>query len=294
MSNPIRAWFPFEPADFYGSLRVRRMTLEAEAVYLRLLSWQWQEGSIPVDYGDLGLIVGKGFSTALLDEVLACFEPDPDDPSRLRNVRMEEDRAAQEERIRQCSAAGKRSADARKRAASKPPGGAQSNARSTPVQRPSNEPGNDRSTMEMEMEMERRGNGETTATREDAAGGRAVGPLLLLWKKHLSEIGLSGAALAEVSGWVEKQGQDPERVVGSLLARVEGRDNPAGALRKAVQAGYAADWVVSTYPASEHARTLERATERARQAQLERLAEPVYESQPFGWKAPGGQAEVEA
>lgn len=82
-------WMPFYGVDFYESEAVTLMTLEEEAMYVRLLWRQWREGSLPAD-GPAQARLGRGPITA---RVAAQFPVCED--GRCRNPRMAEIREKQ-------------------------------------------------------------------------------------------------------------------------------------------------------------------------------------------------------
>jgi len=94
-----KPWFPFYAADWLSDARVTALTLPEQGAYVRLLAIQWREGSIPSDRSDLlrlvGLSIGE-YSSAMselfsIDKVLSFFgQFDANDPTRLRNDRLEE------------------------------------------------------------------------------------------------------------------------------------------------------------------------------------------------------------
>lgn len=78
-------FMPFYGSDFYEDEAVALMSSEEEAAYLRLLWWQWREGSLPPEAEDLrALLRGK---PGLSPRVLACL-PRCDD-GRRRNPKLE-------------------------------------------------------------------------------------------------------------------------------------------------------------------------------------------------------------
>jgi uncharacterized protein YdaU (DUF1376 family) len=83
-------YFPFYPADWLRDERVLLMSSEAEGKYIRLLSYQWTEGSIPADRSAIALLC-KGDSSAI-DEALKCFVKAPGKRGRLINQRLENER----------------------------------------------------------------------------------------------------------------------------------------------------------------------------------------------------------
>ena len=58
-------WMPFYGTDFYNDEAVRLLTLEEEALYIRLLWWQWREGSLPGDWADCQRLAGESLGDRL-------------------------------------------------------------------------------------------------------------------------------------------------------------------------------------------------------------------------------------
>lgn len=87
---PRKPWFPFYTDDFWQDENVAAMTLEEVGLYLRLLCLQWREGSIPADPERLARIAGISREAigTLWENVSGCFQPLPDDPTRLANPRL--------------------------------------------------------------------------------------------------------------------------------------------------------------------------------------------------------------
>jgi hypothetical protein len=96
-------WMPFFGTDFYNDEAVRLMSLEEEAVYIRLLWWQWREGSVPADGQDLGKLAGG----PVTDRVLSMFPVTRGGDGRRRNPRLEELAREQESKNKKRSKAGK-------------------------------------------------------------------------------------------------------------------------------------------------------------------------------------------
>lgn len=101
-------WFPFWVDDFLLDERVRAMSLAEVGAYLKLLCWQWREGSIPSDLARLK--PGLNLATAeLADDQLfnilgSCFGlRDVGKPERLENSRLS--KIAQEQRLKSSSLA---------------------------------------------------------------------------------------------------------------------------------------------------------------------------------------------
>lgn len=88
-------WFPFYPGDFFQDGKVQMMSLEQIGAYIKLLSFQWREGSIPAERGAITRILNLDDDEfdelwPLLSE---CFPKVPDKRGRLANHRLEEERA---------------------------------------------------------------------------------------------------------------------------------------------------------------------------------------------------------
>ncbi len=85
-----KPWFPFYVYDFWQDESVLAMTFEEVGLYVRLLSLQWIEGSIPADVDRVARIVGlSSDALAMLWPPLApCFPPVKNDPTRLANPRL--------------------------------------------------------------------------------------------------------------------------------------------------------------------------------------------------------------
>ncbi len=103
MSDEIRAWFPFYPADWLLSPTVRGMSLEARGLYLELLCWQWRDGSIPQDVSAICAVTGG--SPEVASECLRAF---PSVNGRCRkNKRLEGIREEQKSKRAKRVAAGR-------------------------------------------------------------------------------------------------------------------------------------------------------------------------------------------
>ena len=93
--------------DFYADEAVKLMSLEQEAIYLRLLWHSWREGSIPGDLADLAALVGV--STARFRKLwprTAVKWATAETPGRLVNPRQEHERRERSERSRRLRDAG--------------------------------------------------------------------------------------------------------------------------------------------------------------------------------------------
>jgi hypothetical protein len=96
-------WMPFFGSDFYNDEAVRLMSLEEEALYMRLLWWQWREGSLPADPADVQRLAGHPPG----DRLLMLFPVTRNADGRRRNPRLEEVRQEQLAKVRKRSKAGK-------------------------------------------------------------------------------------------------------------------------------------------------------------------------------------------
>ena len=85
-----KPWFPFYVDDFWQDEAVQAMSLEEVGFYLRLLSLQWREGSIPSDLEKLGRIchLDGPAMARLWPSVSQCFTNVQDDLSRIINRRL--------------------------------------------------------------------------------------------------------------------------------------------------------------------------------------------------------------
>jgi uncharacterized protein YdaU (DUF1376 family) len=102
----IAPWFKFYTEDFWNSADVQEMGVYHAGAYLRLLSYQWEHGSIPTDLHRLAGVLRASQADAAASWALMrqCFVPVPGAPDRAVNVRIEEERAHaydRSERLRQ-------------------------------------------------------------------------------------------------------------------------------------------------------------------------------------------------
>lgn len=90
--------FPFYASDFLGSGKVARMTLEHQGAYVRLLCFQWTDGSIPNDLSQLAALchVPVKQMERIWAAVKPCFKPHPHHPGELINERLEQVREQKE------------------------------------------------------------------------------------------------------------------------------------------------------------------------------------------------------
>jgi hypothetical protein len=137
--------FLFDPRAFWGDENVKMMNGEQVAAYLRLLSHQWEEGTVPAEPRKLAVIVNDGARAHTPDQFVrevwpalnGCFEQDTNDGERLVNPRLASERESWLKKKRTtrklARLAGIASGKSRRRKA-KP-----SNVRSTDVERTLNE-----------------------------------------------------------------------------------------------------------------------------------------------------------
>lgn len=92
MKAPAFQWYA---AEYLADERVAQLTLEAEAVYVRLLSYCWREGSIPANPVQCAPLC-KYADVKVIKPALALFMKSPSQPGRLIHKRLEEERGKQE------------------------------------------------------------------------------------------------------------------------------------------------------------------------------------------------------
>ena len=95
-------WFPFYPSDFLGAEKVQLMTNEQVGMYVKLLCYQWMEGSIPEKSSSAIAVLRLGWGDASemadFQNVLeTCFVKHPTEKGRLINKRLDAIRCEQEE-----------------------------------------------------------------------------------------------------------------------------------------------------------------------------------------------------
>jgi hypothetical protein len=111
------SWYRRFPERFQGSRRVQRMSFAEQGLYNALLDEEWIKGAIP----DTPEAIADLLATAveevlpLWPKVKACFVPAPDMPGYLINPVLEEQRSEAQAFQAQRSAAGKASAEARRK-----------------------------------------------------------------------------------------------------------------------------------------------------------------------------------
>lgn len=105
--------FSFSPSEYLANQQIQMMSLEEEGIYIRLLSYCWQNGSVPKDPDQAARLVGKGASTTVVASVLRLFHP-TQNPQELTHFDLQQ----QKERLTQwkekSAAGGRKSAATRK------------------------------------------------------------------------------------------------------------------------------------------------------------------------------------
>lgn len=105
--------FSFSPSEYLANQQIQMMSLEEEGVYIRLLSYCWQNGSVPKDPEQAARLVGKGASTTVVASVLRLFHA-TQNPQELTHFDLQQ----QKERLTQwkekSAAGGRKSAATRK------------------------------------------------------------------------------------------------------------------------------------------------------------------------------------
>lgn len=87
MGAPL-SWFPFYVDAFETDEKVARLSMEQQGIYIRLLCWQWREGSVPND----SAFVGRKLSVRSTDVrrvFSVCFTFAHGTRKRMVNVRLE-------------------------------------------------------------------------------------------------------------------------------------------------------------------------------------------------------------
>jgi len=104
--------FPFYAADWLADEKVQMMSMAGEGCYIRLLAYQWREGSIPADRSAIALLC-KANDGSAIDEALAHFQQLSRNPGRLINKRLERERKKLEDFRKAKQMAGLAGADSR-------------------------------------------------------------------------------------------------------------------------------------------------------------------------------------
>lgn len=105
--------FSFSPSEYLANQQIQMLSLEEEGIYIRLLSYCWQNGSVPRDPEQAARLVGKGALTTVVASVLRLFHA-TSNPQELTHL----DLLQQKERLTQwkekSAAGGRKSAAVRK------------------------------------------------------------------------------------------------------------------------------------------------------------------------------------
>ena len=121
-------WFPFYADDFWNDEAVLAMGFAEVGLYLKLLSHQWREGSIPEDEEKIARIThcDRDELARLWPGVRPCFASLPGDENRLINERLNAIEGEQKLRHKKLSDAGIKGNEAKKKV--RTPGGRQADA----------------------------------------------------------------------------------------------------------------------------------------------------------------------
>jgi len=112
--NKIPA-FQFYPAEFLADENVMMMNNRELGCYIRLMCYCWREGSIPNDIQKMAKLCLEDSSTygTLWPAIEPCFKKSENDPTRLVNKRLEQERIKQLNYKKVRSEAGQRGANLR-------------------------------------------------------------------------------------------------------------------------------------------------------------------------------------
>ncbi len=105
--------FSFSPADYLANQQIQMMSLEEEGVYIRLLSYCWQNGSVPKNPEQAARLVGKGASTTVVASVLCLFQA-TQNPEELTHSELQRQRNRLAHWKEKSAAGGRKSAASRK------------------------------------------------------------------------------------------------------------------------------------------------------------------------------------
>ncbi len=93
------------------------MTLSSQGAYVRLLCLQWENDGLPVDLGELALLVGRtkaDFLAGIWQDLESKF---PHDGKKRRNARLELERDRKRRKSEQAARAGTESGKSRRKRA---------------------------------------------------------------------------------------------------------------------------------------------------------------------------------
>ena len=109
-------WFPFYYDRFFGSEKVAMMSYEQVGCYVRLLSCQWKQGSIPADHALLAALLRlpPADFERIWGQIAPCFHRVPNSP-RLREPNLWKIYQTQAKHHANLSDAGRKGAESPKR-----------------------------------------------------------------------------------------------------------------------------------------------------------------------------------
>lgn len=105
--------FQFYPAEYLSSEKATLLTLVQEGIYIRALSHCWLNETIPSDPETLCRQIQKGATVDDVKIVMQLFVPDNKDSTRLRHVRLDEERKKQRNWNKKSKEGGQKSAQRR-------------------------------------------------------------------------------------------------------------------------------------------------------------------------------------
>ena len=105
--------FSFSPSEYLANQQIQMMSLEEEGVYIRLLSYCWQNGSVPKDPEQAARLVGKGASTTVVASVLRLFQA-TQNPQELNHLDLQQQKDRLMQWKEKSAAGGRKSAAGRK------------------------------------------------------------------------------------------------------------------------------------------------------------------------------------
>lgn len=112
--SPMQEYL-WNPSQWQGSRKVQKMNWAERGLYRELMDECYLHGSIPGDIEGLADMLGEEVSviSELWPKVSRCFEPDPEDPSRVLSKFIEEVRMRQDTKRRIRAEVGKAGANKR-------------------------------------------------------------------------------------------------------------------------------------------------------------------------------------
>ncbi len=101
--EPDLPWYKWYPRDWVTDDVVQELDWQGQGVYRHLLDRQWIEGSIPADPDRIAAAVKMDpmFFRKLWDVIRHKFEPAWDQPDRLMNPKLNEQRVAEPSEVRE-------------------------------------------------------------------------------------------------------------------------------------------------------------------------------------------------